>query len=130
MWSDDSDGGPYQSRWNQHCSGCSCSNQDGFQLGICSSSMWVSYLTIDDLTFIKNQNKYGFLMQVSYKRQELLALRGRLGSSPVFGGVRVAHHFSFLCCVFCFVCLRPVSCVPYIVSFSGLSILDYPFGFL
>jgi hypothetical protein len=28
----------------------------------------------------------------------------------VFGRVRVAHLFSFLCCVFCFVCLRPVSC--------------------
>ena len=29
-----------------------------------------------------------------------------------------------LCCVFCFVCLRPVSCVPNVVSFSGLSIFD------
>jgi hypothetical protein len=28
----------------------------------------------------------------------------------------VAHLFSFLCCVFCFVCLRPVSCVPYVTS--------------
>ena len=27
-------------------------------------------------------------------------------------------------------CLRPVSCVPNVVSFSGLSILDFPFGFL
>jgi len=25
-----------------------------------------------------------------------------------FGGVRVAHLVSFLCCVFCFVCLCPV----------------------
>jgi hypothetical protein len=24
-----------------------------------------------------------------------------------------------LCCVFCFVCLRPVSCVPNVVSFSN-----------
>ena len=40
----------------------------------------------------------------------------------VFGGIRVAHRFSFLCCVFLF-CLSS-SCV------SGLSILDCPFGFL
>jgi hypothetical protein len=26
----------------------------------------------------------------------------------------------------CFVCLRPVSCVPNVASFSGLSILDFP----
>ena len=35
-----------------------------------------------------------------------------LGSHLVFGGVCIAHLFSFLCCDFCFVCLRPVSCVP------------------
>jgi hypothetical protein len=32
-------------------------------------------------------------------------------------------------CVFCFVCLRLVSCVPNLASFSGLPILDCPFGF-
>ena len=36
--------------------------------------------------------------------------------SSVFDGVRVVHRFSRLCCVFCFVCLRPVSCVPYVTS--------------
>jgi hypothetical protein len=45
-----------------------------------------------------------------------------------FGGV--AHLFSFRCCFFVFVCLRPVSCVPNIASVSGLFILDWPFGFL
>ena len=30
----------------------------------------------------------------------------------------------------CFVCRRPVSCVPNVASVSGLSILDCPFGFL
>jgi hypothetical protein len=30
----------------------------------------------------------------------------------------------------CFVCLLPVSCVPGIPSFSGLSILDDPFSLL
>jgi hypothetical protein len=29
-----------------------------------------------------------------------LPISGRLWSPPVFGGVRVAHLFSFLCCVF------------------------------
>ena len=47
-----------------------------------------------------------------------------------FGGVRVAHLFSFLCCVICFVCLCHVSCVLNVACFSGLSILDSPFGFL
>jgi len=37
---------------------------------------------------------------VSYKRKELLAICGRLGSPTVFGGVGVAHLISFLCCVF------------------------------
>jgi hypothetical protein len=61
---------------------------------------------------------------VSYKRQELLTLREHLSSPPVFSAVRVAHLFSFLCCVFYFVCLRPV---PIVANFSGLSILDCPF---
>jgi hypothetical protein len=43
----------------------------------------------------------------------------------VYGGVQ-----QILCCVFCFVCLRLVSCVPNVASFSGLSIPDFPFGFL
>jgi len=66
----------------------------------------------------------------SYKKQKLLTLHNHLGSPPVFGGVGVAHLFSFLCCVFCFVCLLPVSCVPNIASCSGLSILCWSFGFL
>ena len=36
----------------------------------------------------------------SYKKQELLTLHEHLGSPPVFGWVRGAHLFSFLCCVF------------------------------
>ena len=43
--------------------------------------------------------------------------------SSSFGEVRVAHHFSIMCCVVCFVCLRPVSYVSNVASFSGLSIL-------
>jgi len=34
------------------------------------------------------------------------------------------------CVVFHFVCLRPVSCVPNVASFSELFIIDFPFGFL
>ena len=39
-------------------------------------------------------------------------------------------YLHILCCVFRFVCLRPVSCVPNVACFSGLSILDCHFGFL
>jgi len=46
---------------------------------------------------------------MSYKMQELLTIREYLGSSPVFGGIRVAHLFSYLCCVFV-ICLS-LSCV-------------------
>jgi hypothetical protein len=65
---------------------------------------------------------------VSGGRQGLLTLHVHLDSTPVFGEVRVAHLLSFLCCVFYFVCLRPVSCVPNVARFSGLSILDCSFG--
>ena len=41
--------------------------------------------------------------------RELLTLREHLHSPLVFGGVCVAHHFSFLSCVFAFfVCHSPV----------------------
>ena len=50
--------------------------------------------------------------------------------SRFFGRVCVVHLFSFLCYIFCFVCLRHVSCVPNVASVSGLFILDCPFGFL
>ena len=42
----------------------------------------------------------------------------------VCGMFRVAHLYKFLCHVFYFVCLRPVSCVPNVASISGLSVLD------
>ena len=35
-----------------------------------------------------------------------------------------------LCCVFCFVYIRLVFCVPIVPSFSGLSIRDCPFDIL
>ena len=49
---------------------------------------------------------------VSYKKQELYTLREHLGSSAVFGEVRVVHLFSILCrVVYFFLC--PVSCIVY-----------------
>jgi len=68
--------------------------------------------------------------RVSYKRLELFTLREHMGSPLVFDGVRVVRLFRFLCCIHCFVCLHHMSCVPNFDSFSGLSILDCPFGFL
>ena len=51
--------------------------------------------------------------------------------SPVLcSGFSAVYAFTFLisCCVFIyFVCLRPVYCVPYISSVSGLPILYCPF---
>ena len=38
-----------------------------------------------------------------------------------------SFQYSVLC--FCFVCFRLFSCVPNVISFSGLSILHSPFGF-
>ena len=67
---------------------------------------------------------------MSYKKQELLTLREHPGLPVVFCRVRVAHLFSFLCCVICFICLPLVSCVPNVSCLSGLSILDRPIGFL
>jgi hypothetical protein len=48
---------------------------------------------------------------VFYERQNLFLLLEQLGLPPVFGEVHIAPHFSFLCCVFGFVCLRSLSCV-------------------
>jgi len=61
--------------------------------------------------------------------------------TPVFGGVRVAHLFSFLCCMclflclFCFCCLLLLSCVSNVADVSGLSIrncnpLCFPLTFI
>ena len=64
---------------------------------------------------------------MSYKKQELLALREHLGLSLVFGGTHVAHLISFLCCVICFVLFVVVLCLLYPMLPVSL---DCPFGFL
>jgi hypothetical protein len=70
-------------------------------------------------------------MMVSYTKQELLTLR-TYPSLPVcffIGGIRVAHLFSFLCCVLCLFVL--VLCIVLNVAcVSGLSKIDPPFCFL
>jgi hypothetical protein len=49
-----------------------------------------------------------------YKKQELLILREHLSSPTVFGGVRVAHLFSFLCChIMCLYVLTSVLWCPF-----------------
>jgi hypothetical protein len=72
----------------------------------------------------------GMHMAVSCGRRVLLSLRRRLGSPPIFAWIRVGQLFSFLCFVFLVCCLRPVSSVPNVASFSGLSVIDSHFGFL
>ena len=67
--------------------------------------------------------------RMSCEMQKLNTRWEHMSSHPVAGGVWV-FSFCFLCCVFYFVCLRPVSCVHYVGSLSGLSIRDCPFGFL
>jgi hypothetical protein len=47
-----------------------------------------------------------------------------------FGGGPCCSCFQFSVLRFCFVCLCLVSCIPNVVSFSGLCILDCSFGFL
>jgi hypothetical protein len=61
---------------------------------------------------------------VSFKKHELIALHGRLGSPPVFGGIRVANFF-LIFCSFCF--SSSYVCEPNVaIFFSGLLILDRP----
>jgi len=57
-------------------------------------------------------------------------IREHHGSYPVIGGVRVAHLFSFVCCVVLF-CLSS-SCVLYTQCWKFLWIVHswLPFGFL
>ena len=63
--------------------------------------------------------------RVSYKRQELLSIRGRLGSLPDFDGIRAAYRFRLLCCwFFCFAMFVFILCLGYpMLSVS----LDCPF---
>jgi hypothetical protein len=66
--------------------------------------------------------------------QYIAILRGTEGHMAVYGPVHILLVGSVLliflvfCVVFyCFVCLRPVSCVHNVASVSGLYILDFSF---
>ena len=52
---------------------------------------------------------------MSYKKQELFTLSEHLGSPSVFGGVHIAHLFSFLCCFLlsssCLLCTQSCLCL-------------------
>jgi hypothetical protein len=66
------------------------------------------------------------------KERELLTLRVHMSSPTDFDWVFFRTLFSLFCCVICLciACLCPVSCVPNVTSFTGLSIRHCPFGFL
>jgi hypothetical protein len=68
-------------------------------------------------------------MAVSCGRRELLSLRGRLGSPPVFAGIRVGQLFIFLGVFFPLFVFVSVSFVPNATSFCGLSVLHCHLGF-
>jgi len=62
------------------------------------------------------------------KKQEIVTLREHMGSTRFVVGSVLLIFFSCLCCVFSY--LRTVSYVTNVASFSGLCIIDCPFGFL
>ena len=105
----------------------SCSVRLYLQLFVEGLMSYLWYLSTFAYYVFKHILNIRVTWQVSYKRQELLSLPQHMSSPPDFGGVRVAHLFSFLRCVsFIFVmCL-----VSSVAIVSGLSILDCRFGFL
>jgi len=74
------------------------------------------------------------LFKLSIDKCNLLILSYRYSSQApgftVFFSEVCVAHFSFLRCVFCFICLRPVYCVLNAASVSGFFILNCHFGFL
>ena len=78
-----------------------------------------------------------FILKLRVINHELLAFHNHLSPQPVFDWVRVAHLFSFLCCVFlfclslfCVLCpMLPVSLdCPFLITPSVFSVsLDCPF---
>ena len=63
--------------------------------------------------------KFRFFIQELWERKSVQILyecwrrayHALLAQLFIFYGIRVAHLYSFLCCVFVLFCLRPVSCV-------------------
>ena len=92
----------------------------------------INWLTVTKKNILKWQLIFPF-----YWLKRLIAYPSR---APVFTprvGTCVVHPFSFLCCGFCFDCLRSVFCVqcclvlsPVFPESLNCSILDCDFGFL
>ena len=55
------------------------------------------------------------------KKTVILVMSTFVSSGRFYDGVCVYHLFSLMCCILC-VCLRPVFCVPGVVTVSGLSL--------
>ena len=66
-----------------------------------------------------------------FNKQKLLVLRMCLCSPQKLWCDPCCSSFqiSMLCCFFCLACLRLISCLPNVTTFSRLSFLDCPFGF-
>ena len=83
-----------------------------------------SYVNSFSIEIPSNHHRGGFIATHTHThmiRVMVFNVSVHLGSPPMFGWVRVAHLLSFLCYVFCFcfVCLRPVSCMSNVASVSG-----------
>jgi hypothetical protein len=95
--------------------------------------LFVSYVRYLYCLCIVVSNTYWLCVtwRVSYKREELIILLGRMGSAPFFCEVRVAPLF-YVFCVVCFVLFIFALCIVYpnVASYSGLSILNCHFRFL
>ena len=106
-----------------------CSVRLDSQLLLGGLMSYLCYLCLLAYSEIKHVLYIWVTWRVSYKRQGLLTLRELLCSPSVFWWGPVAHLLSFLYCIvlcFCFICLCPVSSIPYFANISGLSIFDCP----
>jgi len=65
---------------------------------------------------------------MAYLGRNSLPFASTWAHSRFFGGVRVTHLYVF--CIVFFLGLLYLSCIPNVVSVSGLSIHDWLFGFL
>ena len=81
--------------------------------------------------YVSLRSEFHVVMSVTNSAYELCSVRlyFRFFVEGVMSCLRCLCLFAYNGVV-CFVCLRPVSCVLSVVSFSALSILHWPFGVL
>ena len=99
-----------------------------FHLIAISSLSCFSLVSLVDWMVVAKHQVSSILANI-YLWQGLFNLR-ELMCSHLFFVKTVLLNFFVFGFVFCFVCLCSVSCVFNVASVSGLSILDFPFGFL